>query len=400
MRHIKIMGLCLVAVLALVAVAASSASAAEPEWAGCGPQKHGNFTEEKCATVAEKHGVPDHKGHYEFKSGQAATCLAQKHGNYTEEKCETVATKHGVPDHKGHYEKAPQDKFKGEGGAGILETQWLECDETVEEGYSEAGYGTRPREDCGGEGVGWELSYSQVECESEHATGEATGTKEVVNISVRFIGCTHSGTPATTVPSTSCSPTCVAGEIETNKLKGRLGYINKANHEVGVLLEPATGTLFATFEAVNGNFLDRVGVGNATEGSFYEEKNAPVPAGSDGTGNDGIISPIVPVNTMTRTFTQNYSVEAPPYPCNDLTCESRIEPIQAELDVAYLNKPSHFEGGPFEELENYFENPTTRDCEKNPPPPKTGCYKSNWSSSGEEITNVNTVEGGYAEIKA
>ena len=47
--------------------------------------------------------------------------LAQKHGNYTEAKCETVATKHGVPDHKGHYEKAPQDKFKGEGGAGILE---------------------------------------------------------------------------------------------------------------------------------------------------------------------------------------------------------------------------------------------------------------------------------------
>ena len=39
---------------------------AEPEWAGCVAQKHGNFTEEKCATVAEKHGVPDHKGHYEL----------------------------------------------------------------------------------------------------------------------------------------------------------------------------------------------------------------------------------------------------------------------------------------------------------------------------------------------
>ena len=111
-------------------------------------------------------------------------------------------------------------------------------------------------------------------------------------------------------------------------------------------------------------------MGNATEGSFYEEKNAPVPAGNDGTGNDGIISPIVPVNTMTRTFTQNYRCRSAAVPLQRPYCESRIEPIQAELDVAYLNKPSHFEGGPFEELENYFENPTTRDCEKNPPPRK------------------------------
>ncbi len=128
MRHVKIMGLCLVAVFALVAVAASSASATAPEWGRCMAQKHGNYTEGNCKTVAEKHGVPDHKGHFEWLGGADAKCYAMKHGNYTESGCNTVATKHGVPDHKGHYEKTSGNKFTGSAGAGVLTSRAFTCE--------------------------------------------------------------------------------------------------------------------------------------------------------------------------------------------------------------------------------------------------------------------------------
>ncbi len=409
MRQIKIMGLCLVAVFALAAVAVSSASAQEPEWAGCVAQKHGNFTEEKCATVAEKHGAPDHKGHYEVLVG---TCMPQKHGNYTEEKCETVATKHGVPDHKGHYEKAPQDKFTAAGGAGVLGVREYTClsetgefyneEEEAWEGINENSREQLPREDCEHNGPGsrryeegetdngYEATdYAHVECENEHATGEATGMSEVANVSVRFKGCQTAGIPVTT-PGLGLQ----VGEIQVNPLKGRLGYINKSAHEVGVLLEPATaGGYFTEFEVEGLATIWRVGVGNpATAGSFYEENNAPVvPAGNDGTGNDGIVSPISPVNTMTRTFTQNYRAEEVPYPCNDPTCGTK-NPGEYGAD---LTIPSHFEGGPLEELEVYYERYTECDNE----PKFAGCRKDEWSPGGEEITNVNTLASGYAEIK-
>ena len=101
---------------------------------------------------------------------------------------------------------------------------------------------------------------TQVECASEHASGEAVGSDEVANISVRFTGCQFDGAPATTNG-------LAAGEIQTNTLKGGLGYTNKSHHEVGVLLQPvAPGGLFAEFEVLEGYAIVRVGMGNATAG--------------------------------------------------------------------------------------------------------------------------------------
>ncbi len=391
MRHFKIMGLCLVAAFALAAVfAAGSASAAEPEWAGCVPQKHGNFTEEKCATVAEKHGVPDHKGHYEVKSGQAATCIAQKHGNYTESECKTVAEKHGAPDHKGHYEQTPSDKFTGEGGAGILQNIIAECyngkTEVIEiegEVIEFPEVAQSPRRDCvGTEHNGYTVNSNPiVECQKENATGEAAGTKEIVNVSVRFKSCIAIGTPAT-------SAGLPAGEIQVNLLKGRLGYINKPNHEVGVLLEPAAGggAQFAEFFVARGEIAVHVGVGSVTEGSFYESASDTTPGTPN--GNDGVISPVTPVNVMTHTFTQNYRDEITPTECKVVSvenCELPTEQMQITKNI-----PNRFEGGPLEVLESYLAS--------GPGSPYEEAYE--WSSAGEQITNVNTLKEGYAEIKA
>ncbi len=391
MRHFKILGLCLVAVFALVAVAASSASAAEPEWGHCLAQKHGNYTEGNCATVATKHGVPDHKGHFEWLGGGGSSCYAMKHGNYTESACATVATKHGVPDHKGHYEKTGGGKFTGVGGAGVLKVFLYNCEVEPSENTGKR----LPHEDCNADngrhgnpqGFGFHgETFGEVECETEHASGEAVGTDEVTDVHVRFTGCVGLGYPAN-------SKGLAAGEIEVNPLKGRLGYINKSKHEVGVVLEPATaGGLFVEFEMEEGELIQHVGEGNATEGAFYEEANgAP-------NGGDGIISPIEPVNQMTQKFTQNYRLETiTPYLANSCnvshTCPTGSETglHVGESDYDYLNVPSHFENGPLEALEVWQGNPEEYY--------ETGCCNQ-WSPGGEEITNVNTLAEGDGEIKA
>ncbi len=302
MRHFKIMGLCLVAVFALAAVAASSASATGPEWGRCLAQKHGNYTEGNCQTVATKHGVPDHKGSYEWYGGAAALCYPKKHGEYVDSGCTTVATKHGVPDHKGHYEKTAGNKFVGVAGAALLHSIITECYEENNEPV------LAPRTACTGapifrEPPGYVTDPSpRIECTSQIATGEAVSGNEVANVSVRFKGCTLGGNPATS--TNSCSPACSAGEIQVLPLKGKIGY-TEPHHEVGVLLEPVTaGGNFAEFVALGVGAV--VGAGNATTGSFYEAFNDTTPGTPN--GNDGVVSPITPINVMTHEFTQNYRI--------------------------------------------------------------------------------------------
>jgi hypothetical protein len=371
MRRIRIVGLCLIAVFAVVAVAATSASAAEPEWGHCVAQKKGEYTEGNCKTKSAK----AHKGKFEWISG-AVGCYAQKKGEYTNSSCTSKSAKA----HKGKYEKTGGGKFTGAAGAGVLNTFFYGCEHEYEGTLT---LNARvPHEDCTGEPYGFDgilSSVIPVECESEHASGESAGSDEVTNVSVRFKGCVASGLPATThgLP---------AGEIQVNQLKGRLGYINKSAHEVGVLLEPAAaGGQFAEFEVVEGEVIQHVGEGNATEGAFYEEAHgAP-------TGNDGIISPIVPVNQMTHTFTQNYRTELinsyEPVSCHvSPTCLQHGGAEEGGGNGDVLNIPSHFEGGQLEALEVYQEN-----VEKQ-------YGGTSWDPAGEEITNVNTVEG-EAEIK-
>ncbi len=398
MRHLKLIGLCLVAVFALAAVAATaSASAAEPEWGACVPAKKGHYEDSNCAKekFTEKKGVKKYSGKYEWKAGAPATteCVAKKHGNYLTSACNTEKEKKGVPEeHKGKYEKIGA-KFTAAGGAGVLTTDFTSCVLGAYEGLA-------PREDCENEADGKRGWFNtaikpKVECQSEHATGEAAGSDEVANVSVRFTGCTAEGAPATT-------PGLPAGEIQTSILKGRLGYINKSatpQPEVGVLLEPASaGGQFAEFEVLGGETFEHVGVGKVTpaqcgdgnrlcSGSYYEETGPGVP-----TGHDGIISPILPINQMTHTFTQDYRIEkTEPYWPND--CQQHGGPDKCvdffggAEPANFKNIPSHFEGGPLEALEVWNVEAGEE--------PLSG---SDWESGGEEITNVNTVEG-EAEIK-
>ena len=103
-----------------------------------------------------------------------------------------------------------------------------------------------------------------------------------------------------------------------------------------------------------------------------------------------MISPITPVNQMTHTFTQNYRLEHTHFPCPENCYESGVNFETNEYDrhplaklEDYLNVPSKFEGGPLEAIESTLGSEGAT---------------SEWSPAGQEITNINTVEGN-AEIK-
>ena len=305
MRHVKILGLCLVAVCAVAAYAVSSASAL-PEWGQCYAKAGGKYADSNCQTKAKK-GT----GTYEWRKGTNVS--------------------------------AAQRRFEGGGGLGILTAEYYFC---------EPGEVRAPHCNAGEKEnlfLGEQLS---IECESEVNHGETAGSKDVANISVIFRGCKLQGA----VP---CSNTEVEGEVQTNTLKGELGYINKSTKDVGLLLEPAVKHgRFAQFTCLGGSITTVVGVGNAKEGAAY----SPEKTG----GYDGIISPITPVNEMSTEFTQVFT-------------------INENLE----NVPSHFEGKHIELLESFVYN-TERPYEL-----------TKWGKAGETITNVNhQISGEPVEIKA
>ena len=300
MKHVRILGIAIIAVLAIAAVAATTASAL-PEWGKCTAQAGGKYSDGNC-TVKAKKGT----GSFEFTKGKSLK---------------------NVP-------------FSGNnvGSGGVLTTQLRSC--TAFNGDTP---GRVTRKKCAEDGDEEHMeTIVTIECESEHNTGEATGSDEVTNVEVKFLGCKLFGT----VP---CSNGPEEGEILVKTLKGKLGYIDKAEKKVGLVLEPATKKgEFANFTC--GSILSTVvGVGNSKEGAWFEPESKG--------GNDQIISPITPVNTMTSTYEQVYTVNP----------------------ETYENIPSKFEGKPISLLESYTFN--------NEDPSGT----SQWMASGEEITNLNTT---------
>lgn len=298
MRHLRILGIALAAAFAIAAIAAASASAANPEWGQCYEKTGGKYTNSSCTTKGKG-------GTWEWRKG---TEVAHK-------------------------------KFAGGnvGSGGVLTTELYACN-----GSGENGRLTRKK--CEEKGYKMEsVGEITIECHSETNYGEAVGKDGVGNISVKFEGC-H---VFETVP---CSNGTAEGEIQVEPLKGVLGYLNKSEHKVGVLLEPAKKHgYFAQFTCL-GIIGTVVGVGNSKEGAYYEPESKG--------GNDGIISPIEPVNTMTSEFTQTYTVN----------------------HANHQNVPSNFEGKPKELLEDYIyslSEPNDSD---------------GWSPAGEEITNVNKAE--------
>jgi hypothetical protein len=297
-RHVRMLGLCLVAVLAVAAYAVSSASAL-PEFGRCKEQAGGKYSDAGC-TVKAKKGA----GNHEWVKGVA-----------------------GVED----------KTFTTKGGSALLVDEFVECSPSY----------TKKPDGCAA-GEKESRASLPVECTEETGSGELAGSKELGKIVVTFHNCQAEGLP--------CENGVTAGEIKINQLKGKLGYVSKASKEVGVVLEPvAKKAEFAHFDCT-GILTIHVGVGNPkTEGCAYEAIK--------GCGNDGITSPITPVNTMTKEYTQVFAAN------------------EAFENVPQLEKGKQYH------LETWL------DADAEP------LSTTEWSRAGEELTNVATAKEA-SEIKA
>jgi hypothetical protein len=334
-RHVRMLGLCLVAALAVGAYAVSSASALE--WGKCeNVGSGGNYKNANCTEKAKPKG----SGSYEWR------------------KASEVASKRVAEG------KSANVPFSGHsiGGGGTLTTVLREC--RLSEGFRRT-----TRQKCEEEGGKNEAETTKlgVECANETNTGETAAKANVANVHVTFTGCLL-------LEALPCNSSGKAeGEIETNPLKGKLGYINKSAKEVGVLLEPAAKHgAFAEFVCA-GLLATVVGVGNKKEGAEFTSSGCygvcpgATPEEEKHGGYDGIISPITPVNEMTSEYTQVYTQEA---------------------EYPYRNIPSNFERKHIDVLEDYVYNAE-----------ETSYVGSDWSAAGEVISNVNNSEE-PGEIKA
>lgn len=238
-------GLCLVAVLAVAVVAASSASAKGPEWGQCFAKEGGKYADSGCQTKAKK-------GTGTFEWRKATQITHRKFSGGSEPSSKPLLTSF--------------IEFCKRGDQNI--NPFCEGKEEVQE------------------------TEVQIECESETNSGEISGKNGIANVVAKFHGCALFG-------SAPCENTGTEGEVVVNVLKGTLGYINKSGKEVGVLLEPAAKKgLFAQFSCA-GTLTTEVGSapGTTNEKGYYATKG----------GGNGIISTITPVNTMASAFTQNFS---------------------------------------------------------------------------------------------
>ena len=180
MRHVRMLGLCLVAIFAVVAMLTSSALASgKPEIGKCIEKAGGKYSESACLTKAKK-GAGTHEWQKESQSS---------------------------PSERG---------FRTEGGVGVLATNLEIC----RNGENEKTCNESEELDV------------YVECTSEYGSGEATSGTAFSKVVVVFNGCKLEG-------SAPCTNTTNPEEIDVNTLKGTIGWINKGKTEVGVDLNPA-----------------------------------------------------------------------------------------------------------------------------------------------------------------
>jgi hypothetical protein len=211
MKHIKIVGICLAAVFAMGMVAAGSASAeTEPYIEQCLQTLtagQGNWLDSQCS-------VSRASGNWirviEPGIGNCFRVVEPGTGAWNDNRCS---------------ESGGSKEFIRVTGAAGGEAATFSSIVSSGELETEKGH--------------------KVKCAAGTDSGEITGAKTVGNVIVIFTGC-ESEVLETKV---KCKTTgAKEGEIRTNNLKGEIGYLNKTEQKVGLLLEPSGTELFAEFK--------------------------------------------------------------------------------------------------------------------------------------------------------
>jgi hypothetical protein len=207
----------------------------------------------ECKKVAVKYSGVWNKG-----------CLVEGKGNHSlkENEYEKVA---GIG-------KAATKLFKGKGGTATLHTPAV-----------------------GGE----------VKCKAFKDEGKVTAQKTESGVVSLFTGCISLGKKCTTTGQT-------AGTIKTDKLVGAIGYINAAEHRVGVDLSPEVGTALAAFNCE--------GLEIAVSGS--------------------VVGEMTPINTMSKTSVTTFTVNG-----SGFQTYKSLEGAPEDVLESLINGAGPFESG-------------------------------------------------------
>lgn len=219
MKRIQVLGVCLVAMLAVGALASASASASsygqcrELTKVSTPKTKHGKYEDSSCTKLYEHKGKVEEKGNYEYFPGAPLDCVyVKKGGKYTDEKCEHLSEKKGKPVAKGAYERA---SCYGSGQG---------CDEETS--------ATGPTKLISSAGEGTEITC-KGSTDTGLITGERTGTD-----AVSYGGCSFEEAVCTSAGAAN------EGEIATYPLETSL--IGHGEKGLGGA-EPASGEAWEQF---------------------------------------------------------------------------------------------------------------------------------------------------------
>jgi hypothetical protein len=118
----------------------------------------------------------------------------------------------------------------------------------------------------GGSGTFHLHGSGEFTCAFSHIEGKVASAKVLKKVVVTFEGCSEIGDKCTTEGQK-------AGTIETTELEGTLGYISKANGEVGLDVKAESGTIMVeyhcrTFELWKGSLIGRMTPINAFAKEF------------------------------------------------------------------------------------------------------------------------------------
>jgi len=184
MSGVRAAVLCVVFAGALsVLCSTASAVAAQPEWGVCVAAKKAVYANASCTEVAEKKGVADHKGHFEWHA--ADECYeVRRDGSFNNDNCITIE-QHGLPRDKGKFELAPSPTF---------------ALRSLDEPTSEI------------------LGVGEETCQAMSGDGEVISATEAL-VQLKFTGCQTLGESSHSIlPGIPGEP----GEIITEVLKARL----------------------------------------------------------------------------------------------------------------------------------------------------------------------------------
>ena len=248
MTRLRMIGLCLVAVLAIGAVAAAGASAEAPEYGRCikkAKTEGAGFSDSNCGTAVGTEGKyewlagPGPKAGFTsiekfIFSGKYTNCLRARGEEEIAAQKRKEAETAPEPEKARLIREAEEHERVAEEKRAKAKLGKAECETLIEEERAKA------------PAVLETVTGLTVTCGGVTSAGEYTGVKTVGNLTTTFTECAIAGF--------SCqSAGAEEGEIATNTLDGSLGVVQKEEPltktkvKIGLDLYPAEGSVVAEF---------------------------------------------------------------------------------------------------------------------------------------------------------